>query len=92
MQGRLPTCASRHCCECFSPVCTTPDLRPSLYLVVSAQSLPSVLGRGARILMVVRSAVASCVSVGCPAEICGQKLLGFRERYFSVVGVGWVGL
>lgn len=35
--------------------------------------------------------VARCVSVGSPADICGQKLLGCREREFSAEGVGWVG-
>lgn len=46
---------------CISAVCTTPDLRLRLCLVVSAQSLPPVLGCGARTVTGVSSAVASCV-------------------------------
>lgn len=75
--------------------CTTPDLSLSLSLVVSAQGLPSVPGHGAgllRVLALLWHRVARCVSVGSPAEICGQKLLGCREREFSAKGVGWVGL
>lgn len=59
--------------------------------------LPSVpaLGQDSHGVSSAVCPVARCVSVGSPAEICGQKLLGQirdREGEFSAEGVGWVGL